>query len=100
MQPPPRALIAPLEQGGAERSWGQCGRTLGQPSRQRLALVGCWLGQDGSHAGVLAKVWSFGWACLLFCLNAPSRLRILVYFHVLSYKTYIPKLVENVSCKP
>ena len=55
MQPPPGALIVPHEQGGVERSWGQCGHTLGQPSHHRLALVGCWLGLDGSHAGVLAK---------------------------------------------
>jgi hypothetical protein len=56
MQPSPLALNAPLEQGGARRSWGRCGHTLGQPTHHRLALVDCWLGLDGSHAGVLAQL--------------------------------------------
>ena len=64
MQPPPGTLIASPEQGGAERSWGWCARTLGRPSRHHLALVGCWLGLDGSYAGVLGQVWSLdGLAC-------------------------------------
>jgi hypothetical protein len=56
MQPPPPALNAPPEQGGAERSCGWCACTMGQPTRHRFALVGFWLGLDGSQAGVLAQV--------------------------------------------
>jgi hypothetical protein len=55
MQPPSIALNALLEQGGTGQSWGWCARTMGQPSHHCLALVGCWLGLNGSHAGVLAQ---------------------------------------------
>jgi hypothetical protein len=30
----------------------------------------------------------FGWACLWFCSNTPSRKRILMYFQVCACKTY------------
>ena len=56
MQLPPLALNTLPEQGGTGRSLEQCAHTLGLPNRYRLALVGCWLGLDGSHAGVLAQV--------------------------------------------
>jgi hypothetical protein len=62
MQPPPLALNAPPEQRwgqaelGAVRPRHGCGCILGWPTHQRLALVGFWLGLDGSHAGVLAQV--------------------------------------------
>jgi hypothetical protein len=76
---------------GAVRPHHWCGHTLGQPNRHRLALVVCWLGLDSSHAGVLAQVWSLDGLYLLFCLTAPFRLRILVYFPVLSCKTCVYK---------
>jgi hypothetical protein len=64
MQPPPRALNAPPEEGGAGRSWGRCAHTLGQPARHHLALVGYWLGLDGSLAGILVQLCSLdGLAC-------------------------------------
>ena len=50
-EPPLHGINELPEQGGAERAWGRCGRTLGQPIHHHLALVGSWLGLDGSHAG-------------------------------------------------
>ena len=66
-----------------------CSRTLGQPTRHRLALVGCWLGLDGSHVGILAQSWSLVGLLHMFCLNMPSWLHILVNFHTCAYKTCI-----------
>jgi len=79
-QPALHGIDEPLERGGVERGWGRCRRTLGCHVRPHLALVGSWLGLDGSHAGAPAKCrWAFPFIpfahlcfthsilCLLFC---------------------------------
>ena len=96
MQPPLGALIVPLENvglGGAEggaaapRVWphpqlhawpppSPCGLLAGPGPGPLL----CWCS---------APVWSINGLLLMFCLNAPSRLRILVHFLVLPCKTCI-----------
>ena len=74
---------------GAVCSHCRCGRTMGHPTRHRLALVGCWLGLDASHTGILAWSWSLVGLLHMFCLNTPSWLRSLVNFHTCAYKTCI-----------
>jgi hypothetical protein len=58
---PLHAAMQPLERGGAERAWGgaahpRCSRSLGWPVCHRLALVGSWLGLDGSHIGAWPRL--------------------------------------------
>jgi len=79
-EPPLHGINEPPERGGARWCWGRCRRTLGCHVRPHLALVGSWLGLDGSHAGAPAKCrWAFPFIpfahlcfthsilCLLFC---------------------------------
>jgi hypothetical protein len=78
-----------------------CGRTLAQPNRYRLALVGCWLVLD---VGCLPR-WCFGSiakferALHLFCLNMSSRKRILLFSVFVPAKHIHTKTCGNVSCK-
>jgi len=94
MQPPPPALNAPPVQGGAKQSWGRCAapwvRLHPRPAHSPPPCSGGLLtGPRGLPHWYYGPVLRFGWALLLFCLNAPSWLRILVYFHILSCKTRI-----------
>ena len=102
MQPPPRALNAPLEEGGARRSWGQCGRTqdVAAPWAARLAAFGVW-----------APDWAWAFAVLVFCLGVKYEWAFAyvllecafliahfgVFSHIVQQNMYIPKLMENVS---
>jgi hypothetical protein len=70
--------------------WG-CGRTLGAPApyvapphTTILWLVAMWAW--ATPTSVLDAELEHGWAALLFCLNVPPRLHILVCFHVLLCK--------------
>jgi hypothetical protein len=63
-----RALIAPPEKCGTERSWGRCGHTLGWLIRHCLALVGSWLGLDGPYVDAWPRVGSWmGHLPILWC---------------------------------
>jgi hypothetical protein len=50
--------------------------------------VGFWLGLGHVYAGVCPLILLMDGLLLVFCLNAPSQLRILVCFYVLPCKTY------------
>ena len=104
MQPPPHALNAPLEKGG--------------PYRVRGGVAAPW----ATHLATTFGMWAPGWAwsspdlLLCWCSALMGSMNGLfacvlveyafsfVHFGVFScialQNMYIPKLMENVSCKP
>ena len=90
MQPPPRAFNAPLEKGRARPSQGHCGRThLGLRAWPPPLACGLHGGPGPLSRWYFGPSLKFGCALLLFCLNAPSSLLILVNFHTCACKTCI-----------
>ena len=105
MQPPPRALIAPLEQGWVERSWVWCAYTMGVAAPWASPLTTTllrWVAGWAWMAPTLVfwpkfEVW-MGFDCVLLeC--AFSIAHFGAFSHIALQNMYIPKLVENVSYK-
>jgi hypothetical protein len=84
---------------GAVRPHPGCSHTLGQPSGHRLALVGYWLGLEGSHVGVLGPITKLSGLLYLFCRHVSSRKCILLFFVFVPAKHICTKTCGNVSCK-
>jgi hypothetical protein len=93
MQPPPCALNALPEQGGLRQRWGWCARTMGAaaPWASPMATVLLWWAAGWARMPpprCFGLVVTYGWACLLFCLNTSLGKCILMYSCVCAYKTY------------
>ena len=103
MQPPPRALNAPPEKGGARGGVGAPGGAA-TPWAARLATAfGMWPpGWDKASAMlVFCPILKYEWVFVYVLLEYAF---LIAHFGEFSYlclqNMYIPNLVKNVSCKP